>query len=417
MLPFASLLPLMFKSIISLLTSSIFWIIVLVVGVQYSRMGRRSRELLNLPREPVWPITLLAAAFGLGGGILGSILLILVGISVEEIGINYLWITALVLMFIQQRFLCFAYAGGILALSRLIFGFPQVSIPQVMGLVAILHAVEALLILLSGHLKPSPLYIRTKEGRVVGGYNLQKFWPLPLVALVAWMLPSQELIQSGIQMPDWWPLIKPEFLKGEGEIMYMMMPVVAALGYGDIAVSEYPRTKTRRAALELAAYSIILLILSVGASLMPVLSWLPALFGPLGHELLINIGQRREMRGTPVFIPPEHGIMILHVISGSPLSKAGIRDGDIILAVNGFPLDQEYDLHSILLEAGNNLDIEYLAGEKKKPKRTIVVHEIGEPLGMVPVPREFEGTFVEVTGSLSMVQRWYSRLFGKKGQQ
>lgn len=414
MFPFTSLIPLMLKSIISLLTSSLFWLIVLVVGVQYSRMGRRSRELLNLPQEPVWPITLMAAVFGLGGGILGSFLLVLVGISVQEIGITYLWITAIVLMFIQQRFLCFAYAGGVLALSRLIFGFPQVSIPQLMGLVAILHAVEALLILLSGHLKPIPLYIRTKEGRVVGGYNLQKFWPLPLVALVAWMLPSQELIQGSINMPDWWPLIKPEFLTGKGEIMYMMMPVVAALGYGDIAVSEYPRTKTRRAALELALYSMILLLFSVWAGLMPALAWLPALFGPLGHEFLINIGQRREMRGSPVFVPPERGIMILHVISGSPLSKAGIKDGDIILKINGYLLDQEYYLHEVLLEAGNNLDIEYLAGEKKKPKRTRLTREFGEPLGMVPVPHWSDGTYVEISGSLSMVERWYNRIFRKK---
>lgn len=414
MFPFSALIPLMFQSILSLLTSSLFWIIVLVVGVQYSRMGSRSRELLNLPREPVWPITMLAAAFGLGGGILGSFLLVFVGISVQEIGINYLWITALILMFIQQRFLCFAYAGGVLALSRLIFGFPQVSIPQVMGLVAILHAVEALLILLSGHLRPVPMYIRTKEGRVVGGYNLQKFWPLPLVALVAWMLPSRELIQSGIQMPEWWPLIKPEFLTGQGEIMYMMMPVVAALGYGDIAVSEYPRTKTRRAALELALYSVILLLFSVWAGYMPFISWLPALFGPLGHEFLINLGQRRELNGSPVFVPPDRGIMILHVFSRSPLSKAGIHDGDIILTVDGYPVDEEYNLPSILLDAGRNLEIEYLEGEKRKHKKTQITREIGEPLGMVPVPRWYEGTYVEVSGSLSLIQRWYDKLFGKK---
>lgn len=411
MFPFAALFPLMFKSILSLLSSGLFWIIVLVVGIQYGRMGRSTQELMHLPLEPVWRVTLLATVFGLGGGILGSFLLILVGISVQEIGINYLWITALIMMFIQQRFLCFAYAGGVLALSRLLLGFPEISVPQLMGLVAILHAVEALLILFSGHLHPLPMYIRTKEGRVVGGYNLQKFWPLPLVALVAWTLPGQEIVQSGIQMPEWWPLIKPEFLTGEGEIMYMMMPVVAALGYGDIAVTEYPRTKTRRAAAELALYSIILLLLAIGASFRPEISFLPALFGPLGHELLIKLGQKRELRGVPIFVPPEQGIMILHVVPDSPLSKAGVRDGDILLAVDGYPVSEESRLQSLLLGGDTWLEIDYLEGEKRNRKKARVFHEIGEPLGMVPVPRWYEGRYVEVSGSLSLLERWYKRFF------
>ncbi len=174
---------------------------------------------------------------------------------------------------------------------RTAFSFPSDvrfsgnNVAQLMGLVAVLHMVEAVLILLSGHLEVFPIYIQTKQGQVVGGFNLQKFWPLPIIALMAVVIPEQEMLKSAVDMPAWWPLIKPEFLQASGEPMYIMVPVVAALGYGDIAVTSYPADKTRLAALELAFYSIVLFYLAVAASHLPELAVLPALFGPLDTNL------------------------------------------------------------------------------------------------------------------------------------
>lgn len=410
---FVQLLPLLLQNLLSLFTDPLFWVILLVVAMQYRRMFQTSKYLFHLPDEPIWPVVVHITLYGLLGGIIGSILMLIVGISVLEVGINYLWIVALILMFIQQRFLCFSYAGGVIAISNLLVGFPVVSIPHVMGLVAILHLVEALLIYLTGPLYPIPMYVRTKEGRVVGGYNLQKFWPLPLVALVAWYLPNPEVVQQAVKMPEWWPLIKAELTTGQGELMYMMAPVVAALGYGDIALSEWPREKTRRSGLELAGYSIILLGLSVLASHYPVLAALPALFGPLGHELLILLGQQREMKREPVFVPPPQGIMVLHVIKNSPLHKLGVRDGDIILSLNGQKVQYEYELHPLLLDAGEEIAVEYLAGPARRRREGILRRDLGQSLGFIPVPRGYEGSYVEATGSASLVERWLKKLFKK----
>lgn len=411
---FIQLLPLLLQNLLSLFTNGLFWVILLVVGVQYRRMYRVSQNMFHMADEPIWPVVLTVSLYGILGGIMGSVLLLLVGVSVLEVGLNYLWIVALILMFVQQRFLCFAYAGGVVAISNLLVGFPVVSIPHVMGLVAILHLVEALLIYLTGPLYPIPMYVKTKRGQVVGGYNLQKFWPLPLVALVAWYLPNQEVIQEAVKMPEWWPLLKTQLATGQGELMYMMMPVVAALGYGDIALSELPREKTSRSALELAGYSGVLLTLAILASHYPVLVVLPALFGPLGHELLILLGQQREMKKEPIFVPPLHGIMVLHVLRKSPLRKLGLKDGDIILKINGQELNEEYELHSLLLEAGEILEIEYLSGKGQKWHQGVVKREFGQPLGFIPVPRWHEGTYVEVTGSLSLVARWFKKMFKRK---
>ena len=410
MFPFYTLVTLMVQSFLSLLFNWLFWAIVLLVAMMYKRIAGTSRRLFNIPAEPLWPSVLMATVFGIAGGFIGSILLTIAGISVFEIGISYLWIAAVLLMLIQQRFLCFAYAGGLLSLSKLLFGFPLISVAQVMGLVAILHMVEAVLILCSGHLEAVPVYVRTKQGQIVGGYNLQKFWPLPLVALAAWIVPSEEIIQGAVAMPDWWPLIKTELLSGQGETLYMMMPVVAALGYGDIALTALPQEKTRRAALELGGYSIILFLLAVAASNVPQLAILAALFGPLGHELLIQIGQRREIGGKPIFVQPEHGVMVLHVLRNSPLKAAGVRNGDIILSVNGSTVDDSYELRTALLEAGEEIELEYLIAKTKTVRRARLTGNTEENLRFIPAPGRYENSFIEVSGSSSILQKWLFRL-------
>ena len=411
MFPLAALLPLMLKSFLSLLMDWIFWVIVLLVALQYKRMARTSQQIFDLPEESIWPPVLQATLFGIAGGLVGSILLITVGISVLELGISYLWITAVILMLINQRFLCFAYAGGVLCLFKLIFGFPAVSVAQVMGLVAILHMVEALLILCSGSLAPLPVYVRTRQGRVVGGFNLQKFWPLPIVALLAWVLPSQEIIRDAVAMPNWWPLIKTELLQGQGEPIYMMMPVVAALGYGDIAITVKPEDKTRRAALELAGYSLVLLILAIGASYQPVLAIFAALFGPLGHELLIRIAQRREMQGEPLFVQPQRGVMVLHILPQSPLRRAaGVIRGDILLSINGQPVNNEYQIQEALLTIAGDTEIEYLSAGRKQLERTTVRRGAAEPLGFIPAPGRYETVYLEIAGTGGILRRWWDKL-------
>lgn len=410
MFPFVKLSALMLESFKSLMSSGIFWLIVLFIGFQNRRMARMSQQLFDMSEEPLWPSFFTAAFFGIIGGIIGSFLLVLVGISVLEIGIKYLWITAIFLMFIRQRFLCFAYAGGLLSLSRIFLGFPQVSIPQVMGLVAILHMVEALLIRFSAHLQPLPIYLRTRAGDVVGGFNLQKFWPLPLVALLAWSLPSQDVITNAVQMPDWWPLIKAEFLQGSGEPFYMMMPVIAALGYGDLALSCMPREKTRRSSRELALYSVILLIFAITASYVPKFALIPALFGPLGHEYLIYVGQKREMKSPPLFVQPQEGVKILYVLHKSPLKKAGVSIGDIVLEVNDCPVNDTYQIQSLLLDEEKEVKLTIVKKKTEQIEELVVKRKPGNPLGFIAVPEEHDYRYLEVKGGVSVMEKWWKKL-------
>lgn len=410
MLSFAQLAPLLLETFLGLLTDWVFWLVVVLVVMQYVRIAGASRYLFDMPDFSSWQPALLAVLFGIGGGLLGSVLLLITGISVLEVGIIYLWVAALVLLLFRQRFLCFAYAGGVISLLNLLFGFPEVTIPQVMGLVAVLHMVEAVLILGSGHLAAFPVYVRTRQGQVVGGFNLQKFWPLPLIALMAVMIPGEEMLKSAVAMPDWWPLIKPQMLEGSGEPLYMLMPVVAALGYGDLAITSTPLKKASLAALELACFSLILLGLSVCASYYPWMAVAPALFGPLGHEFVIWLDQRRESRGRPLYVQAERGVKILYIRPGSPLAKAGLKSGDTLISLQGYPVNNRYEIHAILLEAHGSLKAEYLPAGKWEVRRTVIQRRSDEALGLVPAPDAYETSFLQMSGSESLLKKSWESL-------
>lgn len=309
--------------------SPFYLLLIIFIGWQYKKMQQRqpAAQLVGYSRRYLHS-TLIATLAGILGGFLGSLLLVLFGIDMARLGLIYLFAAALLLMMIHPRFLCFAYAGGLLSLISLMTGFPRIQVADVMGLVAILHMVESLLILFTGHLDPIPVYLRTERG-TVGGFNLQKFWPIPLVALM-----STGVVPISTGPESWGLLLKNStgFYEGWG---FILVPVLAILGYGELTTTAMPRHRSRSSALYLAIFSVTLLGLAVLGSYYPSLLVLAALFGPLGHEMVIAVGLRSERLHPPIFVPPARGVMVLDVVHRSPAEKAGLRSGDIITELNG----------------------------------------------------------------------------------
>ena len=381
-----------------------------IVALLYRKMDGAKKQLYDLKAKKTggfWPEVLKATILGFIGGLIGSLLMVLAGVSLNSIGISYLWLLAIALFLVNPRYLCFSYAGGILSISYLLFGFPQIEVPQLMGLVAILHLVESLLILWSGHLGALPVYAYQAQGNVVGGFNLQRFWPIPLVIMMVVPYTATEMMPTGlISMPDWWPLIRSP-LAAHPNSIYAMLPVVAALGYGDLAVTDTPTGKSRWSAVRLAAYSVLLLFLAIMASYKPWVAWLAALFGPLGHELLILVGQQRELRGDPLYQWVPRGIMILDVYPSSVAAKMGLKSGDIVLAVNDYEVNNREELYHAGSINHYYLAVDYLReGNSHRTGGKIVP---GEGLGIAWVPEPGDRAQVSFRGS-GVIMRWIKRL-------
>jgi hypothetical protein len=396
--------------VLRVLGEPFFWIVVVLVWTQYRRM-LKTKESIYGRRDSSLRVSLIALVYGVIGGFLGSFLMIIFGVTINGIGVAWLWVIALLLMLISPRLLCFSYAGGILAVISLLFGYPQVNVPGLMGLVAVLHLVESILILLSGGQEPLPVYVRNPAGRVVGAFNLQKFWPIPLAVMMILLGAADQTAGEMIKMPQWWPLIRPWDLAAGREPAYQILPVVAALGYGELAVTCLPRERTRRSAAHLACYSIILLGLAVVASHFPRLAVIPALFSPLGHELLVFLGRREELQGKPRFVPPAAGVMILDVFKGSPAHLAGIKSGDIILSVDGLSVNSRYELSQMLRLAGDSFMAE-ISNENGITRQIRVRREAGPHFGEITVPEPGDYPNVDfVMGSplKNLIRRFRSR--------
>lgn len=337
-----------------------FWIVMMLVTLQYRRLIEQEAKIYGISevkREVFYQRILTSLGYGIVGGLGASFIFIFLGVTLTDIGIGYLWIVAILGLLVNMRFLCFSYAGGIVSLSSLIFGWPAVNISSILALVAILHLVESMLIRVSGDQDALPVVTRDKSGLLSGGFILQKLWPLPVVAMLVMAISTRDLTEDLIHMPNWWPLITPLIESPPGkELIFFLLPVAVGLGYGDLALAHSPKERVKITSRDLFFYSVILLLLAVGSSFYPLLLPLGALFSFLGHELVIHKGLKMEKDSPPAYPLPKEGLLVHGVYPQSRAHRAGFTTGDILLTFNGHPFHEPFGLRRLI----------YLEPEKKE---------------------------------------------------
>lgn len=441
MLPLADLIKTVFQTwwagLIGWLTMSdliifpiVAAVVLLLVLGQYKRQANMEKNLFGTSFSQPWRQVILSLGFGLVGGFIASMLMLSLGISLsEKTGLLYVWPVVLALMLVAPRFMCFAYGGGIVGVIALLLrglanffpglaevplaaGLMAVDLPALMALVGLLHLTESLLIFISGHLNASPVLVESPQGKMVGGFMLQRFWPVPLAALLALVVPEGLPTEGSVAMPQWWPLLQPILEAPPGMIVQLaVFPIVAALGYSDLAVSSTPRQKSRHSAKMLLLYSVVLLALAFAAGRWRFLQLLPVLFAPLGHEYLIQAGIAREWAGNPRFVQQRIGVLLLAVLPQSAAAKAGLDSGWTVLSVNGIEVNSRRELARALslLPGLADMDVKSPDGSVKQ----ITIHQQKGKLGLIAVPDSDErrgGLRIQSLGVLGrMWSKWRSK--------
>ncbi len=430
-----------FAGLFGWVTSSDFFLfplmIVLVLFIvmrQHSRQAAMEKTLFGASFSRPWRQTLISLGFGVVGGFVASMLMVSLGISLsQETGIQFVWPVVLVLMLIAPRFMCFAYGGGIVGLVVLMLRalsqlFPAladaplaaallaVDLPALMALVGLLHLTESLLIFVSGHLNASPVMIQSPGGKMVGGYMLQRFWPLPLAALLALAVPEGFPTEGSVAMPQWWPLLQPVIEAPPGMVVRMLLfPLVAALGYSDLAVTSTPRQRSKTSARGLLAYSVVLLALAFAAGQWRFLQILPVLFAPLGHEYLIQAGMAREWLGKARYVQQQRGVKLLAVLPASAAADAGLDSDWVVLSVNGNPVNSRKEMASALALFPGLADIDVRSPDGQVSQLTI--HQRQGKLGLIPVPDADDrggGLKIQSEGIAARLwSRWRNRRRGR----
>lgn len=405
----------------SLLMNELFWIIILILIMIYKKNSGIETKMLG-SSYPLFYKVSSSVLVGLAGGLAGSLLVILIGISIEDYtmagegslaeAITYIWIIAILLAMINPRYLCFSYAGGLIALMNLIFGFPKVNVPGLLALVGVLHLIESFLIWLDGYTYSAPLFVRKKDGRTVGGYIMNRIWPIPLVVFAVMFGDEggRASLAGIIDMPSWWPFLKHSAAGGNWDLIYfpLMLPVV--LGYGDMAITKSPEKKCKSSAARLCGYSLVLILLSLAASKLRIFAYAAAVFAPVAHEMLILYGMKEETEGEPYFASGETGVKVLYVKRKSIAESIGIEPGDRILGINGMTVYSEIQMAELLSTRPVFI---WMDVEKAGGKVITVEHsdyrDGNRNLGMLIVPRNAE-FFYEISSGGSLFKKFIERL-------
>lgn len=412
MFPFGKIIILILQGIPSSILNPFFWLVIYMVWNQHKKTAALEKDMFGKVKINPKDKILYAIFYGILGGIVGSLAVMLLGISITEAGLIYVWPTALILALIHPHLMCFSYAGGLVSLFSLVMGFPRIDVAGLMGLVAILHFVESLLIYFAGYINATPVFIKDDRHGIVGGFSLQEFWPVPIMLLTVIVgdFPSMDVVQ----MPDWWPLIRPSaHILQNSQAIFLMLPVVAALGYGDIALTRTPKKRCKSSAINLLVFSSLLLLLSVVASRYRLFAYIAAIFAPVAHEFLIITGKRTERTNKPIFIPPEKGEMILDIVKDSPAEKMGLGSGDTIMSINGQYLEEPGQLQNVLSGYPTYIwmTVKTAGGKTKNVEIKVFPHGTNT-IGAILVPRYTSTSYV-VMEQANIIER-VKRFFRKK---
>ncbi|MEK4849560.1 PDZ domain-containing protein [Paenibacillus sp. FSL H7-0756] len=377
-----------------------YYIAIVFIALYYRRQVVLERKLIHVKLHSWGTETWRTVWTGGLMGLLVSLAAVALGVSVTYTAVACIWVVSLVLMLFRVRYLCFAYAIGVLGIVQFVLSFfpgtlqsgvagtvagavRAMDIPALLALAALLHVAEALLARWQGPRLATPLFLAGKRGKVVGGYQLQAFWPLPLFVLIP--------AGSGIGELPWHPLLG-------GGLGLVSLPVI--IGFSEMTQGMLPGRKAARTFGRLLVYSAVLLGLSLLADLWSPLTVVAALAAIALHEGLSWYSALEERSLSPVFVHPPAGRKVLAVLQGSPAQELGILPGEILLKVNGVLLTSAAQLHEALRmnPAFCKLEVQNREGESKYLQRAIYAGDHHQ-LGIILVPDPDGGITAETKPS------------------
>lgn len=404
-------------AVLYMLMQPFLYISLILIILQYRRQVMLERKLFSVKMHALGVQIIRTVVGGIVAGIGVSIVTVFTGMTLTVEAMIMIWCVSLILMLFRVRYLCFAYSIGLLGLLQVVVNwFPSwsmdgfagsvletlraLNIPALLALVAILHMAEAFLIRWQGAKFASPLFLAGKRGKLVGGYQMQSYWPIPLFL----MIPAQT---AGTILP-WTP-----FFGGDAWAngwMLMAFPVV--IGFSEMTQSRLPKDKVRRSSNWLFVYSVILLLFAMISEMWGPLTFLAALVGIGLHEWIYWHSTEEETERSPLYVHDERGLQVMAVIPNTPASELGIEPGEVIHKVNGIKVRTKEELHQALRvnPAFCKLEVLNLSGESKFLQRAIFAGEHHQ-LGVVLAPDE-DASFYVGTGPTSIFQIVRKKLAG-----
>jgi hypothetical protein len=340
--------------------------------------------------------------FGILGGLGASVLLLAFGVSLTYKELLSLWVLSGVLALIHVRFLSFAYAGGLVGVLSFVLPLfnglhatpiqwaadwlGALNIPSILALVGILHMAEGVLVRYRKEAGSSPMLVAGKRGRIIGAFQLNRFWMMPL--LIFTPAASGFALQH---MPGWWPWFYA------GATSLGLLPIPAAAGYQNTATTMTPGEKSRQGAKAFFLFGLGLLVIAYAAKYWMPIAFIGSLASLAVHDVMRYYSRQKEKTEKPLYVQLNDGVRVLDVIPGSPADLMEIVSGDIIVKINGATVVSKDDIYPALQQqsAFCKMEVKNRDGHIKYVQRSLYQGEHHE-LGVILAPDMSASHYVDV---------------------
>jgi hypothetical protein len=389
----------------------IYLIIIYFIRLQYAKYTGLQENIAGIRVKPIKELVKESIFFGGVTGFLCSFIVVFAGITINIDIYQYLFFIIIALGIINIRFICFSYAGGILALASIIFKIPNVDITSILALIAILHFAESILIYISAGKDSMPVLIKHKDG-IVGAFFTQKYWPVPVVLLTLSAGSNKQAVVS-LFGTDWWRFLTPDSI-AKTALSIGLACIVGVLGFSDVAITKSPEERNKETSFTLLIYSLVLLLIAVLSSHNYILKVIGVIFSIVVHEGIVVFGKYREKNGKPLFMAVKRGLKVFDVHPDGHAQKIGIKRGDVILSINGKDVQTEEGVSHALKDYPTFLWISAIDINGNAKTYEYKCYPSGlNNLGIMIVPRENQITYnVDHFENISVLKNLVDRFRG-----
>ena len=206
----------------------------IIQGFEQCMPGCRVKKLRQVMEE------LLLA--GLISGFFGGILTVTLGLYIGSAGLQTLLIIMVAMAFINHRFVNPSYAGGLLALYSLIFGYDKVHVPSMLSLIAVMQLTEAVLIYVTRKEDNIPIFIR-HNGTMTGAFIKQKYYAVPFILLSLSTIPNA-MWQNQVRL-GWGTMFQAGLPVAVAGTVFLLTGAIGVTNYSSISMSSVPEEKCR----------------------------------------------------------------------------------------------------------------------------------------------------------------------------
>lgn len=355
----------------------------IIQGFEQCMPGCRVKKLRQVMEE------LLLA--GLISGFFGGILTVTLGLYIDSAGLQTFLIMMVIMAFINHRFVNPSYAGGLLTLYSLNFGYDKVHVPSMLSLIAVMQLTEAVLIYVTRKQDNIPIFIR-HNGTMTGAFIKQKYYAIPFILLSLSAIPNA-MWQNQVRL-GWGTMFQAGLPVAVAGTVFLLTGAIGVTNYSSISISSVPEEKCRNDAVKFLIGSLILFVLAFLSIKTEALQWVGSIFALVYREFVYQYTLYREKKLQPLYTAVRRGVRILEIIPGGTADKMKMKRGEIILNVNGKPVQTEDGIRHVL--AGNPTFI-WMHTEDPCGQIKIYEHKCYpdgvKDLGVILVPREWEITY------------------------